>query len=276
MTFSNYYETLKVKRDATLVEIKSAFRRLAKQFHPDKNPGNERQAEEQFRYICRAYETLIDEKKRSLYDYDLRKDEDSEKSRNVYKENLRKRAKANHPGAVCQLILEELMNNNLRSAVCLYEEVKERMVDFEFALYMDYKDSRDCEFLLAEAYQTLGGYKQSAQLYEQVIAKEKERPYFRHFMKEVKARLKRVYYYGLARPANAEESIIYLQKILDLGLSRRDTAWVYKKLAESYYEAQNLQMARENLEKAFKIHPKLTGAKKICMKLGMEHFQEGD
>ena len=274
MAFPDYYETLKVKRNATSLEIKSAFRRLAKQFHPDKNPGNEQQAEKQFRYICKAYETLIDEKKRSVYDYDLRQYKGQSKSRNTYKENLRKRAKPNHTSALCQLMLEELMSNNLRAAVQIYEQLRTRIINFELALYMNYADSRDCEFLLAEAYQVLGGYKQSAKLYEQVIEKEKQHPHFRHFIKEVKTRLKKVYYYGLAKPASAEESTIYLQKILGLGLSKRDIAWVYKKLAESYYEAENLQMARENLEKAFKISPNLTGAKKICEKLGVEYFRK--
>ncbi|MBC8230725.1 J domain-containing protein [bacterium] len=274
MAFPDYYETLKVKRNATSLEIKSAFRRLAKQFHPDKNPGNEQQAEKQFRYICKAYETLIDEKKRSVYDYDLRQYKGQSKSRNIYKENLRKRAKPNHTSALCQLMLAELMSNNLSAAVQIYEQLKTRIINFELALYMNYADSRDCEFLLAEAYQVLGGHKQSAKLYEQVIEKEKQHPHFRHFIKEVKTRLKKVYYYGLAKPASAEESTIYLQKILGLGLPKRDIAWVYKKLAESYYESENLQMARENLEKAFKISPNLTGAKKICEKLGVEYFQK--
>ncbi|HIE26638.1 TPA: tetratricopeptide repeat protein [Candidatus Poribacteria bacterium] len=276
MAFSNYYEILNVKRDATVVEIKSAFRSLAKRCHPDKNPGNERQAEKQFRYICKAYETLIDEKKRIIHDYNLRQYERQNKSRNVYKENLIKRAQKNNTRSMCQLILEELMNNNLRQAVQIYERLKTRIINFEFTLYMNYADSRDCEFLLAEAYQTLGGYEQAAQLYERVIENEKHHSHFRHFIKEVKMRLKKVYYYGLAKPANAEESIIHLQKILELGLSKRDTAWVYKKLAESYCESENFQMARENLEKAFKICPNLTGAKKICKKLGVEYFQKGN
>ncbi|MFQ6039248.1 MAG: DnaJ domain-containing protein [Candidatus Poribacteria bacterium] len=276
MTSSNYYEILNVKRDATVTEIKSAFRSLAKQCHPDKNPGNERQAEEQFRYICKAYETLIDEKKRIIHDYNLRQYERQNKSRNVYKENLIKRSRKNNTSALCQLMLEELMSNNPRQAVQIYERLKTRIINFDFVLYMNYADSRDCEFLLAEAYQILGGYRQAAQLYERVIENEKRHPHFRHFIKEVKTRLKKVYYYGLAKPANAEESIIHLQKILELGLSKRDTAWVYKKIAESYCESENFQMARENLEKAFKICPNLTGAKKICKKLGMEYLQKGN
>ena len=60
----DYYQILQVMPTATQAEIKAAYRRLAKQFHPDKNPG----AEEKFKLIKEAYETLIDEVKRSKYD----------------------------------------------------------------------------------------------------------------------------------------------------------------------------------------------------------------
>ncbi|CAM8934052.1 unnamed protein product [Rhodiola kirilowii] len=63
---SDYYATLNVKRNATLQEIKSSYRKLARQYHPDssKKPG----AEETFKEISAAYEVLSDDEKRSLYD----------------------------------------------------------------------------------------------------------------------------------------------------------------------------------------------------------------
>ena len=60
----DYYQILQVKPTATNVEIKTAYRKLAKLFHPDKNPT----AEEKFRIIKEAYETLIDEVSRNRYD----------------------------------------------------------------------------------------------------------------------------------------------------------------------------------------------------------------
>ncbi|XGV95210.1 MAG: DnaJ C-terminal domain-containing protein [Leptolyngbya sp. BL-A-14] len=65
--FRNYYDILGVARDATVDEIKKAFRRLARQFHPDLNPGN-KQAEEKFKDINEAYEVLSDPTKRAQYD----------------------------------------------------------------------------------------------------------------------------------------------------------------------------------------------------------------
>jgi curved DNA-binding protein CbpA len=60
----DYYQILQVKPTATNAEIKAAYRKLAKLFHPDKNPS----AGEKFRIIKEAYETLIDEVSRNKYD----------------------------------------------------------------------------------------------------------------------------------------------------------------------------------------------------------------
>src|SRR5262252_5751169 len=62
-----YYETLAVERSASDGEIKSAFRKHAMQFHPDRNPGD-KTAEVRFKEINEAYEVLKDPNKRAAYD----------------------------------------------------------------------------------------------------------------------------------------------------------------------------------------------------------------
>ncbi|MEI6728070.1 MAG: molecular chaperone DnaJ [bacterium] len=64
---SDYYSILGVNRDATTDDIKKAYRKLAHQYHPDKNPGNN-EAESKFKEINNAYQVLGDDQKRSQYD----------------------------------------------------------------------------------------------------------------------------------------------------------------------------------------------------------------
>lgn len=63
----DYYEILRVSKQVTPDELKKSYRRLAVQFHPDKNPGN-MEAEEQFKEISEAYDVLSDTEKRAAYD----------------------------------------------------------------------------------------------------------------------------------------------------------------------------------------------------------------
>lgn len=67
MPVKDYYKILGVREDATDAEIKKAFRNLAKQYHPDINPGN-KQAEEKFKEINEAYEVLTNKQKREQYE----------------------------------------------------------------------------------------------------------------------------------------------------------------------------------------------------------------
>jgi molecular chaperone DnaJ len=64
----DYYAVLGVGRNASDQEIKSAYRRLAMQFHPDRNPGNTEVAGEKFKEITEAYSILADPQKRASYD----------------------------------------------------------------------------------------------------------------------------------------------------------------------------------------------------------------
>ncbi len=63
----DYYADLGVPKTATTAEIKKAYRKLARDLHPDKNPGN-KQAEERFKAVSEAYDVLSDDKRRKEYD----------------------------------------------------------------------------------------------------------------------------------------------------------------------------------------------------------------
>src|SRR6187401_956167 len=67
MTKRDYYEILVVSKTASVEEIKKAYRKVAMQFHPDRNPGD-KAAEEKFKEAAEAYEVLSDPDRRARYD----------------------------------------------------------------------------------------------------------------------------------------------------------------------------------------------------------------
>src|SRR5512147_861119 len=67
MDFKDYYSTLGVAKSASAKEIKQAYRKLARKFHPDLNPGD-KGAEAKFKEISHAADVLGDKEKRKLYD----------------------------------------------------------------------------------------------------------------------------------------------------------------------------------------------------------------
>src|SRR5205085_2236826 len=67
MAKEDFYKVLGVERKAKPDEIKKAYRRLARKYHPDVNPGD-KSAEERFKLITEAHDVLSDPKKRAVYD----------------------------------------------------------------------------------------------------------------------------------------------------------------------------------------------------------------
>jgi molecular chaperone DnaJ len=67
MSKRDFYQILGVGRDANETELKKAYRKLAMQYHPDKNPGDD-EAEEMFKEAAEAYDVLKDQEKRQIYD----------------------------------------------------------------------------------------------------------------------------------------------------------------------------------------------------------------
>ncbi|MDU4576158.1 MAG: DnaJ domain-containing protein, partial [Negativicoccus succinicivorans] len=68
MSDQNYYDVLGVNKNASADEIKKAYRKMARKYHPDLNKDDPKTAEAKFKEVNEAYETLSDESKRAQYD----------------------------------------------------------------------------------------------------------------------------------------------------------------------------------------------------------------
>lgn len=291
MQIPDYYEILEIDRDATAPEIKQAFRKLAKRYHPDKypihlNPEQVAFAKRMFSEVYRAYAVLRDEKRKWDYDRTLQAVEHQRKAREAYLDKL---SKLSWSYAKLELLFQALLHQNYETGISVYEELlcqkgkraetrrpgpmntsrQVRIDDF-----LSYEESRDCEFLIAEAYQKVGKREQAMAMYESLLVAEAQRPCFRHFTRELKERLKWMYLYHFSVEGYQQMGPVCLTKIRTLQLPKRETAWMYKKIAEFYVEINRFRKARQLLHKAFELHPQLSGAKKICQKLNMVHLVE--
>lgn len=269
MQIPDYYGTLEISRHATPAEIKQAFRKQAKRYHPDKNPGREKFVERMFRRISIAYEILRDPQQKLTYDLRFKAANRAQKMRFRYLENLRRSEQTRHK---YQLMFQELLNTNMEAGIQIYEQLQREQKNFCIDDFLSYGDSRDCEFLIAEAYQKRGDYRTAMAIYESLIQYEKRHPCFHHFIDEIRDRLKQIYFYFLSNPQNLEDIPNNLEKIRSLNLSNRETACIYKRLAELYADINWITAAEQMLKRAFELYPCMAGAKKICQKLGMEHL----
>ena len=221
-----------------------------------------------FRHISVAYDVLRDPEQRFRYDLTLRTSAQNEKRRDAYFERLRESRQTQHK---FDLMFQHLLSQNYNAGLQLYEQLQHGKGNCRIDEFLDYMDSRDCEFLIAEAYQIIGDSQKAIEIYESLLVYEKHRPVFHHFADEIRTRLKRIYLYGLTHPEHLQSIPTNLEKLHALKLSKRETAWIYKKLAEFYFESNWFGKAREMLQVAFELHPRLTGTKKICEKLNMDY-----
>lgn len=288
METPNYYQILEIQRNASESQIKKAFRLLAKKYHPDKidindSPDQIENAKQIFRDVLNAYDVLSDEKRKSEYDRRIRNIEYKQKKYQSYYDRLNQ---MNTDWAKLEMLFHALLHRNYATGISMYEQLCEKCENngtkWSIDDFFNYEDSRDCEFLLAEAYQYLGfsngdkrktvrnkRIEQAMNIYESLLSAEGQRPCFKHFIKEVKQRLKNIYLYHYSVEGHQQMCPVPLSKIQELDLPKRETAWMYKKIAEFYVEIELFPHARQVLLMAFELQPNLPGAKKICKTLNM-------
>ncbi|MHC5058282.1 MAG: J domain-containing protein [Planctomycetota bacterium] len=265
----DYYEVLGVRKDGSPEEIRASFRRLAKKYHPDRNAGRAKWAEQKIRVIIQAYDTLMDRDARAAYDRRLRQEQDPDED--AYRQSLRQRY--GDPYAEARLVLEDLLNERGDEAVEVYERATERLGEFDLSKYLDSRDYLDCLFLLGEEFERAGDWKQALAFYHKVYDLERDSP-SRFFLETLKERIRDIYCKKLARRSTPLDAVDVYERVLSLGIPKKTEAYIHKKIAEAFFRAGQFKKAKFHLSRAFTLEPKLKGAQKICEKLGLDIRKE--
>ncbi|MFN3466274.1 MAG: DnaJ domain-containing protein [Candidatus Brocadiales bacterium] len=250
----NYYSILQVQEGAGQEEIKRSFRRLVKEYHPDRN-GNEPWAADKVKLVIQAYKTLSDDSHRKLYDRLL-------KLRN----NGAGEASGRHQNTLhsqARNMLMDLLDGKGVPALESYERLRKTIPGLHLLNYFTFKDYIDCTFLLAEEYERQRKYTAALELYEQTYYQLQQKARRQYLFDEIKDRIQRIYCRVLARRASPKEAIIYYEKALELDLGRAERAFVHKKIAECHFKQGDLFSASGHLKLALSLKPNLRGVHRL-------------
>lgn len=256
----SYYQILDVDPACSSSDIKKAFRRKAKSVHPDVKPSSKSAA--MMRMVITAYKTLSDPEKRERYDLTHR--ELIHRSTFDYRDFLSKRT--DDPMSMAKLIFFDLLHHNEDQAIDLYDNLANGGT-FDLSEYLDREDFMDCTFLLAEEYEKSGEYQKAYLHLRWLVDYETDEPYFRHFFQEVIDRLRFLSCTRLPGEIANQRLVEYLEDLISLDFSTKDTAYFLKKIAELYADEQSFELAREYLDQGLRLHAKLPGVKKLQSQL---------
>lgn len=259
---NNLYEILGIPPDCSQKDIKDAYRRQVKAVHPDLNSGDPTSVE-RMKDLVRAYEVLGNSDRRAEYDRTygsvFRKVEFD------YAEFLRSRGDDRESQA--KLVFYDLLHDNPDEALQIFDSLV-AAGDFELSRYLGREDFMDCAFLLAEEYESRTEYRRAFHLLAAIVRFERQKPYFRHFMVEVHERLRTVVCFKMPEVYTHPEILESLHQLIDWNLSKRDTAFFFKKAAEIYLEQGNRRRAARYLRRGLELDDKLSGVKKLKQELG--------
>jgi len=260
---TTYYDVLDIQRTASQPQIKQAFRRLAKEYHPDTHRADSKVAARKLKEVIAAYRVLSNERERARYDVLMQ-------SSPMFEEEAR-RSEARTMKDCAEQILNDLLAGHGRRALGSYDQLVARG-GFELDDHLDAKDYLDCIFLLAEQCERANRFRDAARLYEELYEREKEPPRQRYFFEEVKARIKKLYSRKLPRDARTpKEEISCYERILQFDLDKSEKAFILKKIAEVYVRVGDGRKAKEIFSQALHLKPGLKGTATIRESLGMEN-----
>ena len=262
---NDHYATLTVKEDANQIQIRAAFRRMVKKYHPDLNERRNAWAHRQMKKVLDAYEVLADDAKRGAYDRKLQAYRNGK--RDLFRERL---AAQDDPESLSQLILYDLLNGNAAQAVAAFERASAEDADFDVAFHLRPRDWMDCKFLLGEQYEKRKAPLKALHLYEAIYFSPASDQHYRHFLHEVGERIRRLCCGELARAAEPADAIPYYKRALRMRLNTAQRAFLHKKIAECHYDTGDKNSALRQMRRALSLKPDLKGCRKICVRLGIE------
>lgn len=273
------YRILSVSPSASAAEIKRAYRKRAKELHPDipaedetgsvraASCKREEERQERMLELIRAYETLSDPARRSEFDALY----------GIYRRNARRGiegfdyrrwlAERTDDESRAKLIFLDLLHDREDEAVREYRARRSVSGGFSLFRHFNREDFMDCGFIMAEELSFREDWYESFHLLAEVIKLERERPYFRHFFPEVMAFARDIARNKLSSSLDEELALDSLELALELGFGKKDDAVILRNMADCYERIGDRITAAKCLDEALRLDSALTGVRDLKRRL---------
>ena len=247
----DFYKILGVRPNATLSEIKRAYREKAKLLHPDLTGDTSRRDE--FNEVVQAYRVLSDMRQRSIFDESffikIKRSYKNADSFNYYdwlkaREDEESRAK---------LIFYTLMHQKEDEAVAEFKRMQTNHADFSLKKWFTREDFMDYGYILAEELVIRGEYYDAIILLEQIIQMEYSYHYFYIFFPEVIEFTLNILKRNIDGVISDELALDVYERALDLNLGAKNDAFFLRKMSEEYKRLGDLSTSEICLKEAEKL-----------------------
>ncbi len=260
---STYYDFLGVRVDASPREIKSAFRKKAKVFHPD----TARSDDKSMLHLLEVYRTLSDPQRRREYDRRLRRYQARSPEFPVFEYRSWLLERREDPQYRAKLVMYDLLHDRDDEALEYYESIsgddRTRLVRF-----FERAEAMDAEFCVAELYEKRGEWRKAYEVYRTLMEMEREKPAFGYFFDVVVLQFRRLVMEGIPDGDESGEYLGILEDSARTAADPEDSARFLRRKAELLLKAGRRGEALSSLREAEALAPKLPGIKPLLRRLG--------
>lgn len=229
----NFYKTLGVRENATLAEIKRAYREKVKLLHPDISGDITHQDE--FNEVVKAYRVLSDARQRNIFDESFfTRAHASSKSTDSFDYYTWLSARDDEESRA-KLIFFTLMHSKEDEAVQEFKRMQMNHADFSLKKWFTREDFMDYGYILAEELVIRGEYYDAFILLEQIIQMEYSYTYFYIFFPEVIEFTLSILKKNIDLVISDELALDVYERALDLKFGKKNDAFFLKKMSEEYH-----------------------------------------
>ena len=269
-----YFKILELKQTQDLGQIKTAYKKLASKYHPDKNLQNKHWAEEKFKLISESYRLILKELGshtsnafeglESFYRPEQQKYYESKIPN--YWDTIRN---SHHPEDQAKLILHELEQENSKEGLRLFDTLASEMYGIDPLSLLGSANYFDACFLLAESLEKAHRYIAAVGYYSIYYQYIRIQLHQRKFSEDLKLKIVKLYKNKICKASLKSDDAIksFLIMLRQVSFNNKEKAKLLKDLASLYVKNKEADQANSVLKEAQKLDPDLKGLDKLMAQI---------